>query len=504
MDRVAEFALAHGLLAGVRRVRVGFSGGADSTALLLLVRGLHADVEAVHLHHGLRGPAADGDALWCERFCAERDIRFTCARIDVPRHRRRGESLEEAARRRRLEYWAATTDPADAVALGHHLDDCLEDMLLRLARGANSGGLTALRPLATLEGVRVLRPLLCLRRAEIEEFLDAQGVQDWRRDATNDEIALRRNAVRHQWLPLLRQTVGHDRGLVRSLEALREDADCLAALAREHAGAVRDLDALRRLHPALLPRVLRLWLREETGRDVVLPREALLRLRRELGRTGAGGARRVPVGQGRWLALGPGGLRLVSAAPRLTERTWVWAESPRLEVPEVGAVLTAETLRAAPSPRPDRQAMTELFAAEALVGSLQVRSWRPGDRMVPFGRRRPVKLQDLFTKDRIARDLRPRLPVVLCGETVIWVPGLRRAEFGRVTPGTPAVRLRFCTTRARNSPPGAGQETTGADGADGLNPRSGAPPGSARVCGPAATPRTPARNRRQDGRHDPE
>jgi tRNA(Ile)-lysidine synthase len=300
-----------------------------------------------------------------------------------------------------------------------------------------------MRPVADLCGVRILRPLLCLRRNEIERFLAEQGVRDWRQDATNADTSLRRNAVRHLWLPLLRRTVGHDEGLRRSLEALGEDADCLAELARECLGTVHDSQALRRLHPALLPRVLRLWLRQETGQDWVMPRQAVLRLRRELARLD-GARRRVPIGQGCHLELGPAGLRLVSRGPAVAERSWSWRDCPRLELAEVGAVLTAETVADGAAALPSRGGNAEIFDADALGPTLTVRSWQPGDRMVPFGRKRPAKLQDLFTNECLPRDRRRCVPLVLSGGTIIWVPGVRRAEFGRVRPDQAAVRLRLC------------------------------------------------------------
>jgi tRNA(Ile)-lysidine synthase len=441
-ERVREYAREQGLFAGVKSILVGFSGGADSTALLLVLGELGLDPEAVHLHHGIRGADADADACWCARFCAARRIPFVTARLDVPGHRRPGESLEEAGRRLRLEYWAATTAAGVGVALAHHHDDCIEDLLLRLARGANAGGLTAMRAVGEVCGVRLLRPLLCLRRAEIEQYLTAQGLADWRRDASNADITMRRNAIRHEWLPLIRQTVGHDDGLACSLEALREDADCLAALARASLPAVGSLEALQRLHPALLPRVLRLWLRVQTGLDWILPRASLLRLRRELER-GADASRRVPIGRGRLLRLDRDGLHLVTAPPRLTPRTWPWRQQPRLDLPEVGAALVAEPFVAPAAPLRASELPAELFAAELLGPDLEVRAWNPGDRMVPFGRTTPVKLQDLFTDARVPREQRPGIPVVLCAATVLWVPGVRRAEFGRVQPGAQAVRLRL-------------------------------------------------------------
>ena len=83
-EQVRAFAAAHGLFSSVERLRIGFSGGPDSTALTLVLAAVFPRLEAVHLHHGLRGAAADGDAEWCARFCRERGIPFSTAALDVP------------------------------------------------------------------------------------------------------------------------------------------------------------------------------------------------------------------------------------------------------------------------------------------------------------------------------------------------------------------------------------------------------------------------------------
>ncbi len=444
LGKVRRFAREKHLFEGAERVLVGFSGGADSTALLVILRELLENVVAVHLHHGLRDDSAAEDAAWCERFCALRGMAFVRHDLAVDRARRPRESTEMTARRCRLELWREIAGEGDVVALGHHADDCLENLILRLARGANSSGLVAPRPAAVIAGVRFVRPLLPLRRREIENFLTERGILDWRTDPTNLVPAHRRNAVRLRVLPLLRETFGEDQGLFRAIEALREEADFLEQAAARACGKINSLADWRALHPALLGRVLRMWLTARTGADPPLPGAAVRRLRAELERP-CRGTVRLPISNDLLLELRREGMRLVRPARRIEERTWRWQERPRLDLPEVGVSLRAEPMGTDGLGRDPRR---EVFARPALPPVLTVRSWCPGDRMIPFGAATPKKVQDIFTADRVPREQRGAVPVVQAGDRVVWLAGVRRAEFGRIeaesAPDAVTLRLDPC------------------------------------------------------------
>jgi len=438
--RVSDFAEDHSLLTGVDRVLVGFSGGADSTALLVVLRELHPNVTAVHLQHGLRGSDADADVEWCERFCEARSIPFERHDLEVGRSKLAGESVEQAARRCRLEKWAELADLRTVVALGHHADDCLEDLFLRIARGSNATGLTGLRPSRELCGVRIIRPLLGLRRAEIEGYLRANDIGDWCEDRTNEDVSLCRNAVRHGLLPLVRETFNTDEGALRSLEALRLDADFLERSAAEFADSAGDSAlALANAHPALFPRVMRVWITRQMGHDVLLNRDAIERLRAELARN-SHSPRRIPLAGGTTVVVeGDGQVRVEAPACGLRTRQWPWRKAPRLRVPEADITLCAQILTDDDVPMVPGDRNIECFAVESLPEVLTVRSWRAGDRMVPFGRRAPKKVQDILTDARIPREQRGGVPVIESDSTIIWLAGVRRGEFGRVAPDTTGV-----------------------------------------------------------------
>lgn len=211
---------------------VGLSGGRDSVALLLLL--LQAgctQLEAVHIHHGIRGAEADADELFCAELCARLGVCYHSVRIDVPKlARQNGESLETAARhaRRNALKHFAQKHPAPRIALAHHADDQAETVLFRLARGA--AGCRGMQPITVAEQTTWLRPMLGISRAAITQWLKEQG-QTWRDDSTNAVADVARNRIRHEVLPALNRALGRDVTpiLCRSAQLQAETQEALNA-----------------------------------------------------------------------------------------------------------------------------------------------------------------------------------------------------------------------------------------------------------------------------------
>lgn len=200
------------------RIGLAVSGGADSVALaFLLTKGgkkRNAAVRFVILHvdHGLRRESK-------EEFRFVRDL---AKRLGIPFRgthatvtRRRGESLEMAARRVRLAFFARCmkTLKLDAIATGHQMDDVAETFLMKLRRASLCG----LRETSEAEGVRFVRPLLGCRDAELKAYLRKYG-ETWREDASNGDTSIERNRVRHEVVPFLERTL--DPHLVEHLLAI--------------------------------------------------------------------------------------------------------------------------------------------------------------------------------------------------------------------------------------------------------------------------------------------
>ena len=228
---------------------VGLSGGADSVALVDALASLRRRrgfrVVAAHLDHGLRPGSAD-DASFCAALCVRLDVPFRAGRAQVrARAAREKGGLEQAARRERDAFLRAVRDEerAAAIAVAHTRDDQAETLLLRLLRGAGATGLAGMRP----KTGDVLRPLLGVSRAEILAHLRERGLA-WREDPSNDDLAYRRNRVRHELLPYLEERFnpGIRAGLARTAALLSDEAvhlraeasALLALIAREEEGAL--------------------------------------------------------------------------------------------------------------------------------------------------------------------------------------------------------------------------------------------------------------------------
>ena len=262
-----------------KRLAVALSGGADSVTLLLLLwahwPARRGRLLALHFNHRLRGRASAGDARFCAALCRGLGVELVAGGWT---ERPAGAVTEGAARAARLAFFGAALGRrrVGVVCTGHHRDDLGETFLMRLARGAGTGGLAAPRPVHPQPalGRVVLRPLLTLDKAELIAALSAAGGR-WREDASNDSAVHLRNRVRAELVPAWREVAaepGRDAlgGLALSRELLEEDDDALEAwagrVARIDARGALALRPLEGLPRAVVRRVVRRWLESTSAR----------------------------------------------------------------------------------------------------------------------------------------------------------------------------------------------------------------------------------------------
>ena len=435
------------------RVLVALSGGGDSVALLLLMRELHDRGQVVlagaaHLNHRLR-PESDEDESFCRALAVSVGVPFVSDHADVAAlARREKRSIEDAARRARYAFLdrAAETVGAELIATGHTRDDQAETFLLRILRGAGTRGLGGIRP----RNGRVIRPLLDVTRDELRGYVAEAGAE-FRDDASNTDVGIPRNRVRHELLPLVRArfssaVVGI---LAREAELARRDEDFLQEqaidLARrivlsEHGSEIRiAAEALGAAHPALSSRVAAgLLQRLSAGRTVGFDHvDRLLELarRRSDAALALPGQDAVRIGSEivlRSRVSGPAEMNSfafpLSIPGEVRSGRWV-----------IGA--TGAALVAGPRSWSARGVEVGIEAARVAL-PLGVRNRRPGDRFRPLGAPGQRKLQDFLVDRKVPRAERDALPLVVdARDRIVWVPGQSVAEDFKVSHPSQAVIL---------------------------------------------------------------
>jgi tRNA(Ile)-lysidine synthase len=425
------------MLAGGETVLVAVSGGADSVALLEVLRRLatawRLTLHAAHVDHRLRPDSAE-DAEFVRTLAARLGVPLEVVTVAVDA----GGSLEAVARTARyraLEACAARLQ-ASRIAVAHTLDDQAETVLMRLLAGAGVRGLAGIPPVRG----RIIRPLIETRRAALVAALTEWRL-DWVEDPSNRDLRFFRNRIRHELLPALAS--GYNPGIVRALGRV-------ARLARE------STDAQDRLATAELARLV-----AREGDALVLPLEELRALPRGVAaevlcQAAARLRPRAPLrawehrALRRMLATPPprrpqtlGGVTFEQSLGRLRLSTRCTPALPlravpvpgRLALPEAGLVLEA-VVRSPEAYEIPREQARVAFDADALPGSLVVRGRRRGDRLVPFGADSARRVKQLLIDAKLPRWGRGHVPIVEAGGVIVWVAGLRRSAVAPVTART--------------------------------------------------------------------
>ncbi|MEI6787553.1 MAG: tRNA lysidine(34) synthetase TilS [bacterium] len=422
-------------------ILVAVSGGADSMALL---HSLHQAAKksrwrltVAHLNHGIRGKAAGEDAAFVEAMARRLRIPCVVGQCRVPAlAKRKGISLEMAAREARYAFLARTARSvkADCVATAHTADDQVETILLKLVRGAGRGGLSGMAAQSLVEGLPLVRPLLDVSRGEIESFLRERGLS-WREDESNRDAAFLRNRVRHELLPFLEKKFNPRirEAVLRTGEVLRAEDEWMDEMAWR---ILRDCpsvepDKLSAYPLAARRRVIRLWLVQQGIPVTDLDFDSIARVEALLGRR-----------QGSKTVELAGGWRVQRQYDRVSVKNPSSASgaeksvtSIRVKVPGVTLVKALGlriTMKLAPGIVKTRGGGPGVFPAQATLsaegldqGPLWMRLGKAGDRISPFGMKGSRKIQDILVDAKVPRADRARIPVLICADQVIWLPGYR-------------------------------------------------------------------------------
>ena len=427
IKKVSEFIASNRLLDKKGLYLTALSGGADSVALLLVLRQLGYSVEAIHCNFHLRGKESDRDELFCVSLCEKLGVKLHRIHFDTHEYAALHKvSIEMAARELRYQYFFQLKSDLGAagVCVAHHRDDSVETVLLNLVRGTGLRGLRGIQP--SHDGV--IRPLLCVSRQEIESFLLEEG-QDYVTDSTNFETEFSRNRIRLEVLPLLREiNPSASDNIFRMTQLLGEAEKLLDEVVKSHHNDVLDI---AKLDTMTSPRYLLYEVMKDYGFSSDQVEQMFRQRHGESGRLFVSETHEVAIDRGRFIV------------EKKNDD-----EAKTLVIPEPGTYVVDEKVKIRVERMPftdgivSRDSRVATLDASTLAFPLTLRTVMPGDRFHPFGMQGSRLVSDYLT-DRKKNIFEKRRQLVVADATgaIVWLVGERTDDRNKVREGTSEVLL---------------------------------------------------------------
>lgn len=448
-QRICDSIIAQHLFQQGETVVVAVSGGADSICLLSILAKIRDElginIHVAHLDHKLRGKASRADARFVANFAAKLTIPATIEQKDVTGYKEEHHcSLEEAARNVRYSFLADVVDriKGSCVAVGHTRNDHIETILLHIIRGSGTTGLRGLQSESSLifdeikQPLTIVRPLLSITREETVAYCRQHNIQP-QHDISNDDLSFRRNSIRHELLPQLRNyNAGIEDALIRLSSLATDDLAYIEDQARNvwnlavhvKGNAVYfDKKACKNLHISIQRQILRMGLTRLTGSTRDFDAGHIESM-----------ANFITKPTGKTLPL-PHGLTLSSLYDTLVLATAEISHCPlpllkgqtaiplpgEIEVDgwHITAKITRQTRNTTRITQDSASEFTAMFDLNALGTDLMLRNRQPGDRFQPLGMNRTKKLQDFMVDARIPQAWRNRVPILCTKDHIAWIVG---------------------------------------------------------------------------------
>lgn len=456
-EKVRQYIVEQQLIDRGDRVLAGVSGGADSVCLLYLLNAYKQEIGfelcVVHVNHGLRGKEADEDEAYVQKVCHELGLHFHAYHVQVEELAKRdGMSPEEAGRKARYDAFLQECHSlgCNKVAVAHHMNDTAETVLFHLIRGAGLKGLAGIAPRRSLtEEIEVIRPLLCVRRQEIEEYLKKQKIS-YCVDATNLTEDYSRNKLRNRVIPYLeqelnREAVAHIAKTASYIDEMNDymndTIDCMypryvkeadetvlsCRVTKEH------LVIRKALIRRIIERMLQAGLKDITSVHVEKVEQLL----------SAGVGKRINL---------PGGLTVRKRYDdvlfacsnqeenRISKKTSAITlnihQPGEYELVQIGKTLKVSVIDYKKNAAIPKNTYTKWFDCDKIKNTVLVRTRQTGDYLCIREDGGSKKLKDYFIDRKIPKEERDSMLLLADGNHIIWVLGDRISEAYKVSDAT--------------------------------------------------------------------
>lgn len=435
----------HSMLTGDERVLIGLSSGPDSTFLCTALATLSPEyriaLNAIYIDHGLRPDEIPAEIEFCEDLCQGLGIEFTVRRADVTGYvEQTGLNKQEAARELRYSLFEehAKEVGAHMIALGHTLDDQAETFIMHILRGTGLKGLGGIPPVRG----PIIRPLIEIEKSDIVAWLEADG-SAYMIDSSNLKDDYLRNRLRSTLMPMLREinpnivaTMGHTAEILRDEDRYLEytvNKTMMRLITRKSHRSIELFSGpLATLDRVIVRRVLRRAVEATEGLRSLgyVHIEEIIRLLQE-GQAGD----RVYLPHDIRAIKKYSTLLLTSEEPVKLGQYTIDSTGVKVVLREISLVLSAD-INGGPEGEEQENSQRIVLDADKVAFPLVVRARMDGDHFYPKGFGKKKKLQDLFVDEKVPRDERDAIPVVLSGGEIVWVAGIRTDDRFKVTPET--------------------------------------------------------------------
>ncbi|RKD33883.1 tRNA lysidine(34) synthetase TilS [Thermohalobacter berrensis] len=428
-------------------VLVGVSGGPDSMALLYILYEIrdyiNFNLYVAHVNHGVRGKEADRDEEFVKKVCSKLDIPFYSKKVDMEEFAKKNRlSQEEAGRKIRYSFFREIIKKLGKgkIAVAHNKNDQAETLLMRFIRGT---GIDGLKGMDYING-DIIRPLLDVERKEIESFLENSGIKA-RIDKTNLKPIYKRNKIRLELIPYIRENFNENiiNTLFRTSTIMKVESDFLENYSKKIQNEVLknkgknevsiDRDKFLEQHIAIKNRILRNCIENIKGNLKGIEEKHIsdmITLIKE-GSTG----KRIDLPNNLIIRISYDTIIIEKKkkSNKKKELYYTVKINGITEVEDFGFEISTKVLHKDDFKMESKNKFIKYFDYDKIKDNLYIRNRKPGDIFKPLGMRGRKKLKDFFIDEKIPREKRDLIPLLVDKENILWVIGYRISEQYKIT-----------------------------------------------------------------------
>lgn len=452
LNKVKETIKKHNMLAMGDRIVVAVSGGADSVALLKALSIISSEynlfIVAAHFNHGLRGEESDSDESFVENLSKSMGVVFESGYVDIPSLiKKKGGSTETICRNERYKFLRnmQKKHKADKIALGHNLDDQAETVVMKFLRGSGMKGLRGILP---MRDEIYIRPLISITRKKILNFLKKEEIKHVT-DSSNIEDTYLRNRIRNRLIPELREN--YNPGLVENLghmaNIIRTEDDYIKTTVEEileswdinrNEGEIRiKIPELVKLHKAIQWRIIKTLLQNYSPSKKGVGYIHVKSVMDLVDGDNPSGTLNLPF----YLEVRRE-YDLIIVSEKKPHKNGEFCYD--IEIPGTVAIKELDIkvnfhLIDKISSTNFNESSTVFMDYDQISFPLVIRNVKSGERIQPFGMNGTKKLKSFFIDEKIPKNRRREIPLLVDQKSVLWIMGMRLCERAKITDKTRSI-----------------------------------------------------------------